>query len=105
MSDLSSNISDISYLSDLDDEPQSINYDLSNGSPINIDNFNIVHYNINSITAPGRLDQLSDVCSILKLDILILTETKLDNTIPSNLITIPGYNEPIRREIEMVVEC
>ena len=62
LSDLSSNISDISYLSDLDDEPQSVNFDLANGSPINIDNFNIVHYNINSITADDRLDQLSDIC-------------------------------------------
>ena len=91
-------MSDLSYLSDLDNECQSYNYDLSNGSPIDTNNFTIVHYNINSITAPGRLDQLSDVCSILKLDILILTETKLDHTIPSNLITIPGYNEPIRRD-------
>ena len=65
---------------------------------INTDNFTIVQYNINSITANGRLDQLSDICSILKLDILILTESKLDDTIPSNLITIPGYHEPLRRD-------
>ena len=83
-------MSDLSYLSDLDNECQSYNYDLSNGSPIDTNNFTIVHYNINSITAPGRLDQLSDICSILKLDILILTETKLDNTISNNSITIPA---------------
>ena len=43
LSDLSSNISDMSYLSDLYDEPQSLNIDLSNGSTINISDFNMVH--------------------------------------------------------------
>ena len=98
LSDLSSNISDISYLSDLDDEPQSINYDLSYGSPININNFNIVHYNINSITADDRLDQLSNICRTLNLSVLVITESKLDQTVPTNLITIPGYHEPVRRD-------
>ena len=64
-SDLS-DISDISYISDLDEyECQSLNFDLSNGSPIDANNFNVVHYNINSITAEGRLDQLSDSCTTL----------------------------------------
>ena len=98
LSDVSSNVSDMSYLSDLDNECLSYNYDLSNGSPIDTNNFTIVHYNINSITAPGRLDQLSDISSVLKLDILVLTESKLDDTIPSNLITLPGYHEPLRRD-------
>ena len=65
---------------------------------MNINHFNIVHYNINSITAEGRLNQLSDICSILYSDVLIITESKLDQTIPNNLITITGYNEPIRRD-------
>ena len=91
-------MSDLSYLSDLEDECQSYHFDLSNGSPIDTNNFTIVHYNVNSITANGRLDQLSDICSILKLDVLILTESKLDDTIPSNLISLPGYHEPVRRD-------
>ena len=98
MSDLGSNVSDLSYMSDLDDCVQSFNYDLSNGSPINNDNFNIVHFNINSITAVDRLEQLSDICNILNLDVLIITESKLDQTIPNNIITINGYHEPIRRD-------
>ena len=48
-SDVSSNVSDLSYTSDLDFDIQSYNYDLSNGSPVDINNFNIVHFNINSI--------------------------------------------------------
>ena len=98
LSDISSVCSDHSYLSDLDLECQSINYNLCNGSPIDINNFNIVHFNINSITADGRLDQLSDICKVLSLDVLIITESKLDQTIPSNLIMIPGYHEPVRRD-------
>ena len=97
-SDVCSDVSDTSYISDLDDEWQSYNYDLTNGSPINNDNFNIVHYNINSIIADGRLDQLSDICSTLNLDVFILTESKLDNAIPSHLISLPGYHEPLRRD-------
>ena len=58
-SDVSSNISDFSYLSEIDDECQSFNFDLSHGSPIDNNNFNIAHYNINSITADHRLEQLS----------------------------------------------
>ena len=92
-------VSDMSYISDLDDN------DLSDGSPINNDNFNIVHYNVNSITAEGRLDQLSDICSTLNLDVLIVTESKLDQTIPINLITIPGYHEPIRRDRNINGRC
>ena len=98
LSDVCSDCSDLSYLSDLDDNCQSTNFDLSNGSPINCDNFNIVHYNINSITAEGRLDQLADICNLLNLSVLVITESKLDETIPTNLITIPGYHEPVRRD-------
>ena len=100
LSDVCSNISDMSYLSDLEDECQSVNFDLSNGSPINVNNFNIVHYKINSITADNRLDQLSDICKTLNLAVLVITESKLDENIPTNLITIPGYHEPVR-EIDM----
>ena len=97
-SDVTSNLSDMSYLSDIDDDCQSINFDISNGSPIDITNFNIVHYNINSITADNRLEQLSDICNTLNLAVLVITESKLDENIPSNLLTIPGYHEPLRRD-------
>ena len=98
ISDVLSECSDTSCLSDFDTEFQSLNIDISNGPPINIDNFKIVHYNINSLLAPDRLDQLTDICRILKIDVLILSESKLDETIPNNLISIPGYHEPIRHD-------
>ena len=90
MSDLLSECSDTSYMSDIEDNFHSLNIDISNGSPIDNDNFKVVHYNINSILAPDRIEQLHDICKTLKIDVLILSESKLDQTIPNNLITIPG---------------
>ena len=98
MSDVLSECSDTSYISDFEDEFHSLNIDISNGPPINIDNFIIVHYNINSILAKDRIEQLTDICKTLKIDVLILSESKLDQTIPNHLITIPGYHEPLRHD-------
>ena len=42
MTDLLSECSDTSYMSDLEDEFNSLNIDISNGPPIDIDNFIIV---------------------------------------------------------------
>ena len=34
----------------------------------------------------------------MNIDVLIITESKLDSNIPTNLITIPGYHDPIRHD-------
>ena len=101
ISDLISECSDTSHISEFEDDFHSLNIDISNGPPINTDNFIIVHYNINSILAPDRIEQLTDICKSLKIDVLIITESKLDQTIPNNLITIPGYHEPLRHDREI----
>ena len=98
ISDLLSECSDVSYISDFEDECNSLNIDISNGPPIDTENFNIVHYNINSILAPDRIEQLTDICQTLKINVLIISESKLDKTIPNNLINIPGYHEPLRHD-------
>ena len=36
--------------------------------------------------------------AVLNLSVLVITESKLDETIPTNLISIPGYHEPVRRD-------
>ena len=54
--------------SEPDNTPQSITIDISNGSPLNDDNFLVLHYNINSITAEGRLDELNLITSTLNVD-------------------------------------
>ena len=56
MSDLFSDVSDMSYTSDLDDAPVTVKYDLNDGSPLEKDKFKVVHFNINSITAESKLD-------------------------------------------------
>ena len=84
MSACSSVCSDCSYQSEIDDQSKSFNFDLSNGSPIDVENFNIVHYNINSILAHDKLEQLTDICRLLNIDMLIITESKLDSNIPTN---------------------
>ena len=89
MSDVYSQVSDTSYISALDTSPQALQYDFSFGSPVPQDKFTVVHYNINSITAEGRIS------------VLILTETKLHCSIPSNILTIPGYHDPIRHDRPM----
>ena len=85
-------------MSELDDIPKSVTVDFSNGSPLNSRDFFIVHYDIDSITADDRISELSTVCNAMKIDCLVLTDSKIDETIPSNLIHIQGYHEPIRHD-------
>ena len=91
-------LNDCSLLSESENNPQSINIDISNGSPIDTGDLIVVHYNIDSITAEGRLEQLNVVCQTLKLDILIITESKLDKSIPNSMIEINNFHEPLRRD-------
>ena len=98
VSDAWSMCSDMSYQSLSDFDHYSRNFDLTNGSPINTNNFNVMHFNINSITAPNRIEELSYFCTVLCIDVLICTESKLDATIPCNLLAIQGMHEPIRKD-------
>ena len=75
---INESLSDCSILSEPEENPQSVNIDISNGSPIDTKDLIVVHFNIDSITAEGRLEQLKTVCQTLKGDILIITESKLD---------------------------
>ena len=84
--------------SEPDGQPLSINLDLSNGSPYGSDCFIAAHWNINSIRKEGRIDELIQNIRTLNAKILILTESKLDSTIPNNIISLPGFHEPIRRD-------
>ena len=77
----------------------SIDIDIdSNINPIKDNNFTFLHYNVWSLMAEGRIDYLSRICKKFSIDVLAISESKLDHTIPSNLILIPGYHEPIRRD-------
>ena len=60
--------------------------------------FLCIYFDINSIRAEGRLDKLTQICNTLKCDCLLLTETKTDETIPSNMLAIDGYHLPLRHD-------
>ena len=90
---------DLSFcLSEPDDQPQSVNVNLSNGSPLNSHDFIVAHWNVNSVLKEGRLDELFQNIQTLKAQVIVLTESKLDSSIPSNIITFPGFHEPLRRD-------
>ena len=93
-----SEVSDISYTSELDDSPNSVQYDLSNGSPLDPSKFSIVHFNINSILKEGRFEELQSLCNIINIGVLVITESRLDETVPDNILQLQGYHEPVRRD-------
>ena len=61
----------------------------------NVNKLIIGNLNINSI--PGKFDQLKSVVQG-KLDILVITETKLDSSFPKNQFLIDGFSQPFRRD-------
>ena len=44
------------------------------------------------------MEELIENVRTLKCHVVILTESKLDHSIPSNLLTLPGFHEPLRRD-------
>ena len=85
---------------DLDDGHfPSIDIDIdSNINPIKLNNFTFMHYNVWSIMAENRVEYLTNICRKYSIDVLAISESKLDDTIPSDLILIPRYHEPIQRD-------
>ena len=61
----------------------------------NIGNIIIAHQNINSL--PNKFDSLVHIIDS-SLDILVLTETKLDDTFPENQFLINGFKKPYRKD-------
>ena len=61
----------------------------------NVNRIIFAYININSIRNKFHLltDNISD-----KIDILMISETKLDNSFPKSEFMLPGYTEPYRIE-------
>ena len=57
----------------------------------------ISHVNINSITSRCRLDELSHFSFLNDINILCLTETKLDETVHPSLFTLDNYHSPLTK--------
>ena len=63
----------------------------------NTGNVTISHVNINSITSCCRLDELSHFLSLNHVDILCLTETKLDDQVHPSLFALDDFHDPMTR--------
>ena len=61
----------------------------------NLNRIIFAHININSIR--NKFDMLADMIAG-KVDILLVTETKIDETFPSSQFLIPGYATPFRAD-------
>ena len=61
----------------------------------NVNNLIFAHLNINSLS--GKFDALSYIIQD-NIDILVVSETKLDPTFPACQFKIPGYSMPFRRD-------
>ena len=55
----------------------------------------LAHVNINSITTPGKLDELQQFVDNNNIHILALSEVKTDNTVHPSLYTLNGFHSPI----------
>ena len=54
----------------------------------------ICHININSVTAHDKLDELADFTDVNKIDIVMLTETKLDTNVHPSLYKLDHFQNP-----------
>ena len=58
----------------------------------------LCHINTRSLVANSRLNEISVLTSLNNVDILCLSETWLKPCIPSALISVPGFQPPIRND-------
>ena len=67
----------------------------SNPGPETTRQLTACHLNINSVTAENKIDELHQFVETNNIEILALTETKLDNTVADNLYSLSGFHSPI----------
>ena len=63
----------------------------------NARNVTVSHININSITSTDRLDELNIFTKTNNIDILMLTETKLDQNVHPSLYRVDDFQAPFTR--------
>ena len=63
----------------------------------NTESVTVSHVNINSITSRCRLDELSYFLSLNHIDIICLSETKLDDQVHPSLFTLDDFHDPLTR--------
>ena len=73
-----------------------------NPGPVNSKFLNIIHMNVNSLTANNKLDEIESLCLHHGVDIICLNETKLDPQVSDMDILLPGFKPPIRKGL---IQC
>ena len=68
-----------------------------NPGPSTKQHITLSHININSITATNKLQELEQFISTNSIDILALTETKLDDTVHPSLYSLSHFHPPLTR--------
>ena len=76
-------------------DPDNSHYVLNNLRINNLNRIIFAHININSIR--NKFDMLADMITG-RVDILLVSETKIDETFPSSQFLIPGYTTPFRAD-------
>ena len=75
----------------------SLSSDLTLPEENNSHNITISHVNINSITCRARLDELSFFASLNDIDVVCLSETKLDDNVHPSLFLMDNFHDPMTR--------
>ena len=70
---------------------------LNTDNDLHTSDLNIAHVNCNSITAENRLSELEMFLSMNSIDIVCLTETKLDSNVNQSLYSLDGYHDALAR--------
>ena len=71
--------------------------ELNPGPVVTKSDLALCHININSLAAPNKLSELEHFTATHAIDILALSETKLDDTVHPNLYRITGFHSPFTR--------
>jgi len=54
----------------------------------------ICHINVNSVVSPGKFEELCAFVESHKIEIILLSETKLDETVHPSLFELPNFHPP-----------
>ena len=68
----------------------------SNPGPYQNVNLKLAHLNVRSLNGVNKFEEIASIILNQKYDIFALSETWLNDSIPSNLFSIPGYYPLIR---------
>ena len=94
-SSINNSPSDISDANITNDSDNSVFSQLSNLRSKNSDRVIIAHLNINSIR--NKFEMISELI-IGNIDIILLSETKIDNSFTTSQFIIPGFSSPFRND-------